>query len=475
MSARLSCSGAVALCLAGCGLLPGFDFGGYVAGSGADSDSDSGADFGTEAATDSDVPPGPDAVSEAGGDARPDASANSGADASPDASANSGADASPDASADSGADASPDASADSGADASPDASAQGDAGDSGDGSDLDSGLCEPSQSFCNGSCVDEQTDGKNCGACEHDCLGGACSSGACQPVTLFAPPDGGQEAVAGLAVDANNVYFTLPLSGFVMKCSVDGCLRPSVVAAGQGSPGTIRVASSDLYWTVAPNSGPSAIMKCAKGTCAKPATLASFSGMPLDMDVNSSAVFWTAQQSPAAIMKCPLGGCASPDTLVTDVNYPGRIAVNSANAYWVEANDPGSIARCPVSGCPQPIPFFAFTMSTLYPYGIAVDADGVYFTVPGDSNVMRCPLTTCLLPTPVANGQTDPADIALDATNVYWINNSSPATVMKCPLGGCGSSAITVASQQNAPSFLAVGTNALFWANVDGSIVKVAK
>jgi hypothetical protein len=32
--------------------------------------------------------------------------------------------------------------------------------------------------------VDLSNDGKNCGKCGHDCLGGACSSGTCQPVVL---------------------------------------------------------------------------------------------------------------------------------------------------------------------------------------------------------------------------------------------------------------------------------------------------
>src|SRR5262249_46285224 len=50
--------------------------------------------------------------------------------------------------------------------------------------------CPSGGSRCNGACVDEQSDRKNCGACGHDCLGAVCASGKCQPVTLVTGQDG---------------------------------------------------------------------------------------------------------------------------------------------------------------------------------------------------------------------------------------------------------------------------------------------
>ena len=47
-------------------------------------------------------------------------------------------------------------------------------------------------------------DSHNCGSCGHDCLGGACASGVCQPMVIAAS----QTAVWGIAVDADNVYFS---------------------------------------------------------------------------------------------------------------------------------------------------------------------------------------------------------------------------------------------------------------------------
>ncbi len=71
-----------------------------------------------------------------------------------------------------------------------------DAGTQKDGSSFDGGLVCPG--------VDLTMDQKNCGACGHDCMGGACGASKCQPTKLFS----GAVATYGLAVDGTNVYFT---------------------------------------------------------------------------------------------------------------------------------------------------------------------------------------------------------------------------------------------------------------------------
>src|ERR1700722_18381747 len=48
-------------------------------------------------------------------------------------------------------------------------------------------------------CGDTQGSPSNCGRCGHDCLGGACSMGACQPIALVASDSGASPY--GLAQD----------------------------------------------------------------------------------------------------------------------------------------------------------------------------------------------------------------------------------------------------------------------------------
>ena len=65
----------------------------------------------------------------------------------------------------------------------------------------------------------------------------------------------------------------------------------------------------------------------------------------------------------------------------------------------------------------------------------------------------------------LASGQTNPQSLAIDATNVYWVNAgpSSPpsGTVMKVAKGG--GVAITLASGQNFPRSIAVDTTSVYW------------
>src|SRR3990172_7146202 len=58
--------------------------------------------------------------------------------------------------------------------------------------------------MCTG--VDLTSDPKNCGACAHDCGGGACKSSVCQPVKLVALTTIGY----GIAVDDATVFWTSP-------------------------------------------------------------------------------------------------------------------------------------------------------------------------------------------------------------------------------------------------------------------------
>jgi hypothetical protein len=64
--------------------------------------------------------------------------------------------------------------------------------------------CAAGKTACPTACTDLQSDSGNCGTCGHDCLGGTCVSGACQPVgitgTLSTPPQ-----VFG--VDSQYVYY----------------------------------------------------------------------------------------------------------------------------------------------------------------------------------------------------------------------------------------------------------------------------
>ncbi len=73
--------------------------------------------------------------------------------------------------------------------------------------------CASPKKECSGSCLDVTSDGHNCGACGHDCLGGTCSSGLCQPVAVAANLGDTFQGLFG--IDAQNLYYSVYQSGFV--------------------------------------------------------------------------------------------------------------------------------------------------------------------------------------------------------------------------------------------------------------------
>ena len=73
-----------------------------------------------------------------------------------------------------------------------------------------------------GACVDLTSDDKNCGSCGHDCLGGTCAGGQCQPV-LIAQYFGHPQSIY---IGAQAVYVTNDL-GYVGRANKDGSdLKP---------------------------------------------------------------------------------------------------------------------------------------------------------------------------------------------------------------------------------------------------------
>ncbi len=68
-------------------------------------------------------------------------------------------------------------------------------------------VCQVPNTTCGASCVNLDADPKNCGTCNHDCQGGTCSAGQCQPIPLTVNLSA---SVRLFGQDASNLYYSLP-------------------------------------------------------------------------------------------------------------------------------------------------------------------------------------------------------------------------------------------------------------------------
>jgi hypothetical protein len=273
---------------------------------------------------------------------------------------------------------------------------------------------------CATACADVQMDSANCGACAHDCFGGACDAGVCQPVVLTT----GQPDVLFLAVNATNLYWTTDPATVV------------TMPIGGGSPTTLF-------------SGPT-----------------SLEGIAVDA---TSVYFSTYVED--TILTLPLAG-GSPTTFASGLARPLGVAVDATNVYFADFD--GSVVEIPLAGgspvtlTPMPAGFANFAT------GIAVNASNIYWSSGTTLNEM--PLAGGVS-ADLVDGQDDAFGIALDDTNVYWTTLYG-GVVQKMPLGG-GAVTTLVSGLSAYASGIAVDDTSIYWAATTasevGSIMRLAK
>jgi hypothetical protein len=103
------------------------------------------------------------------------------------------------------------------------------------------------------------------------------------------------------------------------------------------------------------------------------------------------------------------------------------------------------------------------------PKGIAVDATNVYWTNNTDGRVMKCARDGCAdAPTALATAQNQPTGIAVDATRVYWADGAGD--VMACATGGCPAPKAITAGAMGF-SRVAVSTGVVFFSSYAANAV----
>ncbi len=310
----------------------------------------------------------------------------------------------------------------------------------------------------NGCETTPTSDGKNCGACGHDCFGGTCTNGKCGPVVIAS----GQPEAWSIAVDDTHAYWTTWVNpGVVRRVPITGGAVQDL-ATGQKITNGIALNSTHVYWA----SEGSGVYRSTKDGSSGPVLLWPGT-QPIAVSATDSVLVWDTWDG--AIWRANPDGTAATKVAAGNQN-PNRIVTDGTDIYWVNWTG-GQVRSVPLGGG------FVTEIATGQSGGLSVAVDGthVFWTTEwAGSNVMRANKGGGQL-TVMAGSQNKPIALALDSTHVYFAS-SNGGTVRRMLKDGPPQNIETIASGQGTPVFMALDATSVYWSNQkSGTIMRLAK
>jgi hypothetical protein len=360
--------------------------------------------------------------------------------------------------------------------ARPDSSAgDGSAGDGSAGDDAPA-ACDRPREVCGVLCVDVTESSTNCGRCGHDCGGGACNAGECQPA-LVADSDDGLDRPAALAVNASAIFWTEQTR--LRSCPLPaGCTAaPTLIADHYSALDALAVTDDAVYFA-----GCSAcndhhdLLRCPTTGCPDPAPVMTTSSSRYEeIVVGKTHALW--RESTDALVRCAHADCAGTTARAPSSVFGGSLVGVTVADDTVYVKPAGTSIGSELRTCRETDGCGATTILTsshsITP-PFRIQAGNAYWIAdsPAGTQVVVCPLANCRSTVFVADpGATE---IAVDDNGVY-VMAASPGTLRYCPLSGCPPAGpVTLASGRVNPRQLTLGDGFIYW--IEGNtIVKVVK
>jgi hypothetical protein len=268
------------------------------------------------------------------------------------------------------------------------------------------------------------------------------------------------------------------------------------VLTGLQQPASTIVASDGyLYFTQVIDQEPVSRLSLQGPTAGTVSTLGPPQPTPVSLAVDANNVYvWSVgsfalassvNNHDATVVQVPLNGGAaitlgSGFEVFYDAAYLNAVAIDGSNVYWVAgaSGSDGTIMKAPIGGGS---PAVAIYSNRYLPQGVVSDGTNVYWVEWGtfnamgrannDGSVWQGSVNGGTTPKQLASNQPAPSGIAVDSSNVYWTNlgplggDNLPAlnagSVRMTPIGG--GTVTTIASGQSVPVCIIVSGGRIFW------------
>jgi hypothetical protein len=326
-----------------------------------------------------------------------------------------------------------------------------------------------------GGC-ETQGDTHNCGQCGHDCLGGKCMAGVCQPVELY-PADGGVGTQPwALTQDDTYLYWTDLANNTVRRTSKTTGATIGLLPSSFTSllADAVSVDDAGLYW-----GDTSGIWRCPKTGCTTtPVGVAGGNGV-YSIAIDDVSVYWS-QNTSQILVAHKFGTGETASVLWQGDASANRVATDGQRVYFTA--DDGLLHGVPVDGGPGfSISSSPGSASGSPSDGVTLNGGNVYWTILDQAQGQVLGASTSgLSPFPIAVQQQYPNAVATDGTNIYWTGNTSAGVgqISECALAQCTATVIATAS---SPFAIVVDDVAIYWTDTsagggtNGAIFKLAK
>jgi hypothetical protein len=346
------------------------------------------------------------------------------------------------------------------------------------------GLVDPDGSLADGRvdadpdattpCLDTTSDPKHCGTCGHDCFGGACNKGQCQPNVVVTE----QGKITALAVDDTHVYWSNSTTGDVKRMPLGGGTTQTIFDAPNGTDlgdGLVRQ-GTDVYFTV--NEAVGGVYRCPITGCvgglAGPDQIYGPLDHPRHLAVESTGrVTFAENDTDGGVIRCTPPCNFSTDFVSTNEGFPRFVATSGTEVFWstllpiqgtLRKRSPPAPPTTIVTGRPVRqivlLPNDALVFADL--------ADGPVF-VQRDGGALRALL--------LDDSFTNNDHVAVDDALVYF-NDTVKNRILRCPLVGCDGGAEVVATVQTPPYAIVTDAKSIYWTNLGAdtsNVMRLAK
>ena len=312
---------------------------------------------------------------------------------------------------------------------------------------------------CGAACVDTENDPAHCGACNHDCEGGGCAGGMCQPVDVY---DGG---VTWVATDATHVCFTAPNA--IMRAPLGSTAAEVVTDTVSLQLGQIALDGAFAYFPDL-HSSTGDILKVPKG--GGPTTYLGTSGTPWPVAVSPTYVYW-GDMYETTLHRVDLDG-TNGALVVADEGVTG-VAADATHVFWCSLSVSGNrVSRADLDG--SNITVLAETQDgSAMPSAIAIDGAWVYWGMDSvNTKIRRVPIDGGAVEE-LATG-VHVWGMAVDAKYVYFTDGYTKLSAV--PIGGGPVVDLVDDPGDSFTMGVAVSATSIYWAAQSlGKLRRVAK